>query len=338
MLSPTQPQSLQELAAYCGVRLKGGGSILVTGLASIESAKAGDLVFAADETRLQQALRSEATVVLAGEFAAPAETSKAILIARDPKLAFARIAALFSREQRRTGRDESAQVHLSAQIGEQTWIGPGVVIEDAVSIGDGTSIDANSVIGTAVTIGEACQIGPNVTIYRGTELRNRVVVQAGTVLGSTGFGYVREEKGHYRLFPQVGRLVIEDDVEIGANCTIDRGALDATIIRRGTKLDNMVHVGHNVEIGEDVVIAAQTGISGSARIGAGAIVGGQVGIADHVEIEAGVILGAQSGIPSKKVIRGKGIVFWGTPARPIKDYLKELATLSRLTRRKDKQP
>jgi UDP-3-O-[3-hydroxymyristoyl] glucosamine N-acyltransferase len=129
--------------------------------------------------------------------------------------------------------------------------------------------------------------------------------------------------------------VIEDDVEIGANCTVDRGALDATVIRRGTKLDNMVHIGHNVDVGEDVVIAAQTGVSGSSRIGARTIVGGQVGIGDHVEIEAGVVLGAQSGVPSKKVIRGKGIVFWGTPARPIKDYLKELALVSRLMRKKE---
>ncbi|PYY18307.1 MAG: UDP-3-O-(3-hydroxymyristoyl)glucosamine N-acyltransferase, partial [Acidobacteria bacterium] len=185
-------------------------------------------------------------------------------------------------------------------------------------------------------IGEECQIGPNVTIYSGTKLGHRVVVQAGTVLGSTGFGYARDAAGHYHLFPQVGQVIIEDDVEIGANCTVDRGALDATIIRRGTKLDNMVHVGHNVEIGEDVVIAAQTGISGSSRIGPSAIVGGQVGIGEHVEIEGGLVLGGQSGILSKKVLRGKGIVFWGTPARPLKDYLRELATLSRLTRKKER--
>ena len=210
------------------------------------------------------------------------------------------------------------------------------MVEDRVSIGNRTSIEANSVIGAETVIGEECQIGPNVTIYSGTKLGNRVVVQAGTVLGSTGFGYARDATGHYHLFPQVGQLIIEDDVEIGANCTVDRGALDATIIRRGTKLDNMVHVGHNVEIGEDVVIAAQTGISGSSRIGPRAIVGGQVGIGEHVEIEGGVVLGGQSGILSKKVLRGKGIVFWGTPARPLKDYLRELATLSRLTRKKER--
>jgi UDP-3-O-[3-hydroxymyristoyl] glucosamine N-acyltransferase len=154
------------------------------------------------------------------------------------------------------------------------------------------------------------------------------------VLGSDGFGYVPDAAtGRYEKFPQIGRLEIEDDVEIGANSTVDRGALDVTRIRRGTKIDNLVHVGHNVDIGEDVVIAAQTGVSGSSVIENGVIVGGQVGVADHVRIESGAILGAQSGIPSKKVIRGKGIVFWGTPARPIKEYLKELAVLAKLAKK-----
>ncbi|HMK24039.1 MAG TPA: hypothetical protein VK466_17020, partial [Terriglobales bacterium] len=163
----------------------------------------------------------------------------------------------------------------------------------------------------------------------------RVIVHAGGVLGSDGFGYVRDARtGRYEKFPQVGRLILEDDVEIGANSTVDRGALDVTRIGRGTKIDNLVHVGHNVDIGEDVVIAAQTGVSGSSVIEDGVIIGGQVGIADHVRIESGAILGAQSGIPSKKIIRGKGIVFWGTPARPIKEYLKDLAILARL-RKKD---
>jgi UDP-3-O-[3-hydroxymyristoyl] glucosamine N-acyltransferase len=157
-------------------------------------------------------------------------------------------------------------------------------------------------------------------------------------LGSEGFGYVRDRQtGRYEKFPQMGRLEIEDDVEVGANSTVDRGALDVTRIRRGTKIDNLVHVGHNVDIGEDVVIAAQTGVSGSSVLESNVIVGGQVGIADHVKIEAGAILGAQSGIPSNKVIRGKGVVFWGTPARPIKAYLKELAVLARLARKESEE-
>jgi UDP-3-O-[3-hydroxymyristoyl] glucosamine N-acyltransferase len=177
-----------------------------------------------------------------------------------------------------------------------------------------------------------------VTVYPGTTIGDRVTVHAGAVLGSDGFGYVRDGKtGEYVKFPQQGSLNIEDDVEIGANATIDRGALDATVIGRGTKIDNLVHVGHNVRIGSNVVIAGQTGVSGSSVIQDGVIVGGQVGIAEHVTIESGTILGAQAGVPSNKVIRGKGIVFWGTPARPIKDYLKELAILARLARGKGKR-
>lgn len=336
MSRAAQSYSISELASSCAAQIKGNPSTIITGISSIESANVGDLVFASDPERFQQAIKSEASAIVCEEFAPDFDTRKTILIVGDPKLAFAKLATLFASREKREGRDESAQVHLSAQVGDHTWIGPGAVIEEGVSMGDNSSIGANSVVGAGVSIGRDCQIAPNVTIHAGTRLGDRVVVQAGTVLGSTGFGYVRDQAGKYTLFPQMGTLLIEDDVEIGANCTIDRGALDATVIRRGTKLDNLVHVGHNVDIGEDVVIAAQTGISGSSRIGSGAIVGGQVGIADHVEIEAGAILGAQSGIPSNKVIRGKGIVFWGTPARPIKEYLKELATLSRLTRKRDK--
>jgi UDP-3-O-[3-hydroxymyristoyl] glucosamine N-acyltransferase len=162
-----------------------------------------------------------------------------------------------------------------------------------------------------------------------------VTVKPGAVLGGDGFGFVPDPAtGRYHKFPQIGRLEIGNDVEIGANTAIDRGALDATVIADGVKLDNLVQVGHNVHIGRNVVVASQTGISGSSVLEDGVIVGGQVGIADHVRIEQGAILGAQCGIPSKKVVRGKGVVFWGTPARPISEYLRELATLARLTKKK----
>jgi UDP-3-O-[3-hydroxymyristoyl] glucosamine N-acyltransferase len=155
------------------------------------------------------------------------------------------------------------------------------------------------------------------------------------VLGADGFGYVRDpDTGAYEQFPQIGTLEIGDDVEIGANSTIDRGALGATSIGRGTKIDNLVHIAHNVSVGENVVIAAQAGISGSCVIASNVVIAGQVGIADHVTIEEGAILGAQCGVPTGKVIRGKDVLFWGTPARPIKAYLKELATLSRLAKGK----
>ena len=167
-----------------------------------------------------------------------------------------------------------------------------------------------------------------VTLYPRTVLGERVVVQSGAVLGSTGFGYVRHaETGEYLVFPQQGSLSIEDDVEIGANTTIDRGALGETRIGRGTKIDNLVHIGHNCLIGKNVIIAAQTGISGSSVVEDGAILGGQVGIGEHATVGAGVILGGGAGVLSGKKMRGPGQVFWGRPARPLKEYLRDLARL-----------
>jgi UDP-3-O-[3-hydroxymyristoyl] glucosamine N-acyltransferase len=183
-------------------------------------------------------------------------------------------------------------------------------------------------------IGEDCELVARVTVYPKTRIGNRAVIQAGAVLGSDGFGFVPDAQGRFHKFPQIGSLEIGDDVEIGANSTVDRGALDLTLIGNGVKLDNLVHVGHNVHLGDNVVAAAQTGISGSSVVEKNVLIGGQVGIADHVTIEEGAILGAQAGIPSNKTIRGKGIVFWGTPARPIREYLKELAVLARLARKK----
>lgn len=322
-------QTLRDLAEKLNCRLLGEGSITVTGVSSLQSVTSHSLIFVEDIQYLDAALRSSAAAVIAGDFAAKA-TSKPVLISAQPRLTFARAAKLLRDADRNRKIHPSTLVASSAKIGKNVAIGPGAILGEHVKISDETTIGSGSVIGDDVVIGSHCRIDPNVTIYPGTTLGNHVIVQAGVVLGSEGFGYVRDsETGRYEQFPQIGRLVIEDDVEIGANSTIDRGALDETRIRRGTKIDNLVHIGHNVQIGEDVVIAAQTGLSGSVTIEDNVIMGGQVGIADHVRIEEGAILGAQSGIPTKKVIRGKGVVFWGTPARPIREYLKELAFLSR---------
>jgi UDP-3-O-[3-hydroxymyristoyl] glucosamine N-acyltransferase len=208
------------------------------------------------------------------------------------------------------------------------------IVEDA-EIGEGTRIGAGCAIGRGVKIGRECDIYPRVTIYAGTTLGDRVAVHAGAVLGSDGFGYVRDpESGRYEKFPQVGRLVIEDDVEIGANTTIDRGTLDETRLGRGTKIDNLVHIGHNCRLGDNVVIAAQTGLSGSIVIEKDVVLGGQVGIGEHARIEEGVMLGGQGGVLPNKVLRGKGIAFWGTPAQPVRQYLKQLAALARLGRKR----
>jgi len=238
-------------------------------------------------------------------------------------------------------------VHASAVIGANVRLGPDVtiaacaVVGDGAEIGAGTRIEAGAVIGAGVRIGEHCRIYPRVVVYPGATIGNRVMVHAGVVLGADGFGYVRDPAtGAYTQFPQQGTLVIEDDVEIGANCTIDRGALAETRVRRGAKFDNLVHVGHNCDIGEDVILVALTGISGSSSIGKGAVLAGQVGIGDHVHVGPGVILGGQAGVFSGKTITNEGLkpgtVHWGTPARPLQQVLREQATLARLAKSRER--
>jgi UDP-3-O-[3-hydroxymyristoyl] glucosamine N-acyltransferase len=334
------PRSLHEIAQATGARLIGDGRVEVSGVASIPSASPEDVVFVEDEKNLSVALQSRAGAVIAGEFAASLSNGRPLLICDQPKLAFARAARLLRDESdSETGSGQTrvhatAVVHTSAVLGRGVSVEERAVISERAQIGENTRIGAGCMIGAEVGIGDGCDIYPNVTIYRGTTLGNRVIVHAGAVLGSDGFGYVRDgQTGHYEKFPQVGTLVVEDDVEIGANTTIDRGALDETRIRRGTKIDNLVHIGHNCQIGEDVVIAAQTGLSGSITIENGAVLGGQVGIGEHARIGEGVMLGGQGGVLPNKILRGKGVAFWGTPAQPLRQYLKQLATLARLAKK-----
>ncbi len=258
------------------------------------------------------------------------------MIVADPRLAFVRAARLLHhRHRQHPGVHSTAEVHHSAKLGKAVSIGPNVVLGEDCVIGDHTRIGPGSCIANGVVIAEECFIDNNVTVYAGTRIGKRVAVHAGAVLGSDGFGYVRDRStGKYEQFPQIGRLEIGDDVEIGANTTIDRGALNVTVIGSGTKIDNLVHIGHNVKIGENVVIAALTGISGSSVIESNVVIGGQVGIGDHARITEGVILGSGSGVLTKKIVRGKDVVFWGRPARPLREYLKELAVLAKLTRKK----
>jgi UDP-3-O-[3-hydroxymyristoyl] glucosamine N-acyltransferase len=332
-------RSLQEIAQAVHARVVGDGDVVVQGVASIELASADHLVFVEHEKHLAAALQSRAGAVIAGEFAAAISTKRPLLISDHPKLAFARAARVLqpgssADDAAKGGAHPAAVIHSSAALGAGVGVDARAVICEAARIGRNTRIGAGAVISAGVEIGRDCIIYPNVTIYPGTTLGDRVIVHAGAVLGSDGFGYVRDPKnGHYEKFPQVGRLAIEDDVEIGANSTIDRGALDETRIRRGAKIDNLVHIGHNCQIGEDVVIAAQTGLSGSIVIENGAVLGGQVGIGEHARIGEGVMLGGQGGVLPNKILRGKGEAFWGTPAQPLREYLKQLAALARLAKR-----
>jgi len=281
-------------------------------VSALEGATADAIVFATDAATLEQALASSAGVVLANRKLKPVEDveyDRRVLWVRDARYAFALAASRLGGQSFVAGLDATATIGKDVAIGAGTAIGPGAVI------GDGAKI------------GSRCRIDARVTIYPGVEIGDDVVVQAGAVLGATGFGYARSPEGEYLLFPQQGRLVVEDRVEIGANTTIDRGALGETRIGRGTKIDNLVHIGHNCVIGRNVVIAAQTGISGSSVVEDGAILGGQVGIGEHATVGEGVILGGGAGVLSGKKMRGPGEVFWGRPARPLKEYLRDLARL-----------
>lgn len=322
---------LTELAERIGARVVGDGNVEVAGVASVASAKHGDLVFAENAENLATAVKSNASAVIAGEFAAEARTAHALLIVDNSRLAFARAANLIRGSSTQpAGIHSSAVVHSNAKIGSGASVGAKSVIGHSV-IGNHTQIGAGCVIGEGVEIGEDCEIYPNVTIYSGSRLGNRVIVHAGAVLGSDGFGYVRDPKsGRHEKFPQIGKLEIGDGVEIGANTTIDRGALETTRIGRGTKIDNLVHIGHNCQFGEDVIIAAQAGFSGSITIENNVVIGGQVGVGEHARIQEGVLLGGQAGVLPKKILRGKGVAFWGTPAKPLREYLRSLASLARL--------
>lgn len=329
-----------------GTLAKGSPSVIVTGVNATPTAQTGDLVFAEDASSAHHALECAASAVVlkAGSIPIqPTRESFAVIKTDQPRLWFARAAKLLREKQPATGIHSSAVIGADVMIAADATIGACAVVGDHAQIGAGTRIDAGAVVGGGVRIGKNCHIYPRVVIYSGTQLGDCVVVHAGAVLGADGFGYVRDAKtGAYTQFPQQGTLLVEDDVDIGANTTIDRGALKQTRIGRGTKIDNLVHVGHNCDIGEDVILVALTGISGSSSVGNSAVIAGQVGIGDHVQIGSGVILGGQAGVFSGSRVTNEGLkpgtVLYGTPARPLRQVLREQAVLARLARERKSDP
>jgi len=328
-------RSLHDIAIAVEARLIGENHADIQGVSSLVSASHHDLVFVEDEKHLDAALKSRAGAIIAGEFAASRDADRPLLISAHPKLAFARAAQLLRDEypaNENDGVHSTAIVHPLATLETGVQVRARAVIGEGARIKNGTRIDEGAVIGAGVTIGSDCEVYPNVTIYAGTNLGDRVIVHAGAVLGSDGFGYVRDrETGHYEKFPQVGRLVIEDDVEIGANSTIDRGATRDTIIGEGTKIDNLVQIGHNVSIGRHCLIVSQVGISGSVTVGDFAVLAGQVGVADHLTIGEGAVLGARAGVMSNVPAGGR---WGGFPAEPAIDWKRGQAIVRRLVKRK----
>jgi len=316
-----------ELAQAIGARVEGDAAAEITGVAAPERAGAKDLIYVEAAKHVERAIGSDAVCVVAGQ--GITLLGKTVLRSEKPKVAFAKAAGiLLEPAPIAVGIHPTAIVANLARIGPDVSLGPFAVIGEDAHVGAGTQIGTHTVVGAGCWIGENCRIHPHVTLYAGVRIGHRVEIHAGAVLGADGFGFAFDGERYWK-FPQAGIVEIGDDVEIGANTTIDRGSLDDTRIAEGVKLDNLVHVGHNVQIGVHTVIAAQTGISGSSTLGKRVVVGGQVGIADHCTLEDGSIAGAQAGIPTGKTIR-KGQTVWGTPARPLDKFKEAYAWFARL--------
>lgn len=318
---------IKELAILVKGVAEGDDDFDITGLSGIESARLGDLTFAVDEERLTSAEKSAVSCILTD--GSLRKSTKPLIRVKNPKLSFLMIYNAFhAQESKGAFVHPTSVVSKSAHIGTNVWIGPGAVVEDGVNIGDHVVIESNSVVKKNSAIGSFCHIYPNVTLYEGTKLGKNVILHAGAVIGSDGFGYVKEEGKIYK-FPQLGSVIIEDNVEIGANTTVDRGSLSDTIIRKGTKIDNLCQIAHNVKIGKNVLMAAQCGISGSTVIGNDVTMGGQAGVADNVAIGDNVTVGAGSAVIGDIE---KNSVVWGIPARPIAQTKRQMAVLAWLTK------
>jgi UDP-3-O-[3-hydroxymyristoyl] glucosamine N-acyltransferase len=316
-----------ELAKYLGAKLEGDALAPISGVASPSRAGSGDLIYMDSPRHGLEAAKSAAICVLAKPGTRLPE--KTILEASDPKFAFAKAARwLLPDPGAEIGVHPTAIVASDARIAADVSIGPYVVIEQGCRIGARTVIEAFCFLGRGSRLGEDCRLHPRVTMYAGSGLGNRVELHSGVVIGGDGFGYVFGEGRHLK-FPQIGTVEIGDEVEIGANTTIDRGALETTDIGNGVKIDNLVQIAHNVRIGENSVLAAQTGISGSSTLGKHVLVGGQAGIGDHAHIEDGAIVGGQAGILPGKIVR-HGQTVWGTPSRPLEKFKEQNAWFARL--------
>jgi UDP-3-O-[3-hydroxymyristoyl] glucosamine N-acyltransferase len=329
MSTTNEGQTVAALAALVGGRAQGDAATVVRRVASIEGAGEGSVVFVEDEKYLEEARGCPASCVIVPQ-GAPVEGFRSAIETERPKLAFALIAEALNPPKRLGGFvHPTAQVDPRAQLDEGVYVGAWVVIGEGARVGAGTQIHAGTVVGERAAVGRDCVLRPHVVLYEGVEIGERVILHAGVVVGADGFGYVRDGERGYRKFPQVGTVIIEDDVEIGAHTCVDRGALGETRIGRGTKIDNLVQVAHNVRIGERVVIASQTGISGSTVIESDAVIGGQVGMGDHARVERGAVVGSKAGILPGKIVRA-GTVVWGVPVRPLDEYKRLNAHFGRL--------
>jgi UDP-3-O-[3-hydroxymyristoyl] glucosamine N-acyltransferase len=319
---------VQELAYIVNGGVARDTGAQIKRIAELDQAREGEIAYVENEKFFAAAAESKASCLIVPDGVAEKFPNRTVIEVSNPKLAFALIgAALHPPVHREPAIHPTAVVAETADIALTAYVGPNVCVGEYAQVGAYTRLEAGVVLGANVTVGENCVLHPNVVLYDGVSVGTRVILHAGVCLGADGFGYVRHEMG-YQKFPQIGTVVIEDDVEIGAHSCVDRAALGCTRIGRGTKLDNMVHVGHNCDIGERVVIAAQTGISGSVVIEDEAVIGGQVGFGDHTRVQKGAIIGSKAGILPGKIVRPG--VWWGIPVQPLDQYKRMNAHLNRL--------
>ncbi len=316
---------LSEIAKIFNAQVIGEPNLEITGVKGIEDAQHGDITYIESKKAIDKLKSGNASAVITREKIDDYEGSQ--LLVDNPKFVFAKLLRIFyTKPHTFKGISREAYISKTAKLGKNVIVYPFVFIDEEVEIGDNTVVYPFTFIGRESKIGQDCLIYSNVTIRESVQIGNRVIIHSGAVIGSDGFGYIFHEGKHEKI-PQVGNVIIEDDVEIGAGTTIDRATTGSTFIGAGTKIDNLVQIAHNVKIGKNCIIVAQVGIAGSSKIGDGCILAGQVGVADHAEIEAGTIITAQSGVMPGKVERG---VYSGSPIIPHREYYRIYALFQKL--------
>ena len=318
-------KKLKELAEWVDGIVVGDGETEISGVAAFEEARAGEITFIARPKYLSKLGETNASAIIVSKEVTQAD--KPLLCVTHPHLAFAKILTLFfHKPYQPKGIDPNTWISPTAKLGKDLTLHPFVYVGDRCLIGDRVTLYPGVYVGEDAAVGEDSILYPNVSVYPGAVVGKRVILHSGVVIGSDGFGYVKEGKKNIKI-PQVGTVEIEDDVELGANTTVDRAALGRTIIRRGTKIDNLVQVAHNVVIGEDSILCAQAGISGSTKIGSNVTLAGQVGVVDHVEIGDNVIVGAQAGVMNDLPANQ---AYVGTPSYPHREFLRMTAVFPKL--------
>jgi UDP-3-O-[3-hydroxymyristoyl] glucosamine N-acyltransferase len=315
----------KQISELLSGTIEGDENVQVAELSKIEDGKAGSLCFLSNMKYESFLYSTAASVVIVGKDFIPSQLFTGTLIkVEDPYSAFSILLDKYNeymnQDSAGAGIEQPSFVHPSAKIGKNVFIGAFSYISENVVLADHTKISAQVFIGSDVTVGEHCFLHPGVKVYARSVIGNRVIIHSNTVIGSDGFGFAPQANGTYTKIAQIGNVVIEDDVEIGANTAIDRATMGSTFIRKGVKLDNLIQIAHNVDVGEHTVVAAQSGISGSTKLGGNSVIGGQVGIAGHLSLAKGTQIGAQAGINFNTVDENKQ--WHGTPAQPLRDWMR----------------